>query len=191
MQPWAMLIEIKSIEEERQQLHGILESSVPFWAPWSRQDLKLESVRGEHLKWWQHARSHLRKVVKRTKDIYAWRRRLRGGHKWKWEKSRQSGKRAWGAISSGRSWFPQGKKKSQSLLKSWHLENKQIISKDDPIPPMISVKDANLWMQLCLFVKPPPSPAGAPPPGSRPCSTCSVNLLGMSCALQFSSVLFP
>lgn len=50
MQPWAMLIEIKSIEEERQQLHGILESSVPFWAPWSRQDLKLESVRGEHLK---------------------------------------------------------------------------------------------------------------------------------------------
>lgn len=87
--------------------------------------------------------------------------------------------------------FLKEKKKSQSLLKSWHLENKQIISKDDPIPPMISVKDANLWMQLCLFVKPPPSPAGAPPPGSRPCSTCSVNLLGMSCALQFSSVLFP
>lgn len=35
-----------------------------------------------------------------------------------------------------------------------------------PSPPLISVKDADACIHLRLFIKPPPSPAGAPPPGS-------------------------
>lgn len=83
----------------------LLENSFPFWVPWFRRGLKPESIREERLKWWEHTKPHHRRVVKRTKDIYARKRRLTERHNWKGEKSRLSGKRAWGTISVAEVWF--------------------------------------------------------------------------------------
>lgn len=81
----------------------LLESFVPFWAPWFRRGLKLKSGRGEHLRWRMHVKEHYKKVVKRMEDICVWKRRLREGSNWKWENSSLSGKKPWGTVSSSRS----------------------------------------------------------------------------------------
>lgn len=135
-------------------IRPLLENSVSFWAPWFRRGLEPESIRSEYLKDECMQNHIIGGIVKRTKGNYAW-KRLRG--LWQdmkeqqviWEKHLRYIFQ-WQKFNF---WIPKCAKSFSTLS----FANKQIISKEASVPSMISLKCANLWINVCLFAKPSPS----------------------------------